>query len=129
MQSADWQCEICGDRETELNIHHSAYHGELEPWDYPDDELRCLCRDCHDLQHISDYKIMAVAEFLRKDVFDTAWEAVNEQFKHRKALATVIETMKLAEAYVPENSQFIVGLQELIVEIQKATNESETNLP
>lgn len=38
-------CQMCGDKETELHVHHKSYHGN--PWDAPDEELQTLCKHCH----------------------------------------------------------------------------------
>jgi len=45
MERDDWECRLCGDGSTTLNIHHLSYHGD--PWDSPDDELICICEHCH----------------------------------------------------------------------------------
>ena len=41
------QCQMCGEKEKKLHVHHRAYLGRL-PWDYPDEYLVTLCEDCHD---------------------------------------------------------------------------------
>lgn len=38
-------CTKCGDKETELHIHHLKYSGE--PWDAPNENLQTLCKYCH----------------------------------------------------------------------------------
>lgn len=38
-------CQLCGDKETELHVHHKSYSGE--PWDANDTELETLCKHCH----------------------------------------------------------------------------------
>mgnify|MGYP003326071594 CR=1 FL=1 len=49
LNSADWKCENCGsDDNRGLDVHHSYYEKNREPWEYPDDSLRVLCRDCHE---------------------------------------------------------------------------------
>lgn len=42
-----WTCQACGDKETELQVHHLAYSGE--PWEAQNDMLRTLCAPCHKL--------------------------------------------------------------------------------
>jgi hypothetical protein len=59
MQEADWQCEICGDADTELNIHHIEYRENRRAWDYPLEELECLCRDCHIIAGLPQRKLKA----------------------------------------------------------------------
>jgi RNA polymerase subunit RPABC4/transcription elongation factor Spt4 len=41
-------CQLCGDTETELHIHHKKYSGQ-NPWDTEDDFLETLCIHCHAL--------------------------------------------------------------------------------
>jgi len=47
LEAAQWECSSCGDKETTLHVHHKRYHKGLEPWDYGNHELECLCEDCH----------------------------------------------------------------------------------
>ena len=34
-----------------LHVHHLAYLGDLEPWEYPDDMLVTLCKTCHEKEN------------------------------------------------------------------------------
>ena len=49
-QRADWQCQQCSDKTTELHVHHTFYDGR-EPWEYPENSLKCLCKNCHNSEH------------------------------------------------------------------------------
>jgi hypothetical protein len=42
-----WTCKGCNDTETTLHVHHTIYHPNIEPWDYPEKQLITLCEDCH----------------------------------------------------------------------------------
>lgn len=42
------QNKKCGNAERTLHVHHLAYLGNLEPWEYPDDMLLTLCDTCHE---------------------------------------------------------------------------------
>ena len=42
----EWCCQICGDGESTLHIHHK-YYNNCDPWDCPEDALITLCEDCH----------------------------------------------------------------------------------
>lgn len=44
---ANNKCEDCGLGNGSLEIHHCYYQYGCEPWEYPSDSLRCLCRKCH----------------------------------------------------------------------------------
>jgi hypothetical protein len=47
MQRNGFSCEKCGSTESTLNVHHEYYKKGLNPWEYPDESLHCLCEDCH----------------------------------------------------------------------------------
>jgi 5-methylcytosine-specific restriction endonuclease McrA len=55
MALASYACDECGlafDPNGDLsglNVHHRYYRAGAAPWEYEDDELRCLCRSCHEL--------------------------------------------------------------------------------
>lgn len=47
LERADFACENCfGSIET-LHIHHDYYEKGVEPWEYDNDTLHCLCASCH----------------------------------------------------------------------------------
>jgi hypothetical protein len=45
MNRDQFTCQKCGDKETNLHVHHKKYSGE--PWEAPDNDLETLCKDCH----------------------------------------------------------------------------------
>lgn len=49
LKRAGWECEECGEREDELDVHHKIpiVQGGL----HSPDNLICLCRDCHEKAH------------------------------------------------------------------------------
>ena len=47
MELAGFTCEDCGAKDKPLNVHHSVYHKGRNPWEYPNNLLRCVCEDCH----------------------------------------------------------------------------------
>src|SRR5574343_172379 len=40
-------CLYCGDKDTELQIHHTYYDKDKEPWEYPEESLQTTCKHCH----------------------------------------------------------------------------------
>jgi hypothetical protein len=48
MQLADFRCEECGNDEVTLHVHHSYYEKDHMPWEYPNESLHCLCKNCHE---------------------------------------------------------------------------------
>ncbi len=53
MQRACWRCERCGDEKSELQVNHEQYVRGALPWDYPDEDLSCLCRTCHEQDRLT----------------------------------------------------------------------------
>ena len=55
-------CQLCGDKETTLNVHHKYYDKDKKPWEYPDKSLVTLCKDCHITEHESaiEYKDLLI---------------------------------------------------------------------
>jgi hypothetical protein len=49
------RCEDCGAMDKRLEVHHCWYRYGLEPWQYPLDALRCLCRECHKARAVVDH--------------------------------------------------------------------------
>ncbi len=45
----NFTCCLCGDKETELHVHHNSYKGN--PWDIKNEELKTLCKHCHLIAH------------------------------------------------------------------------------
>lgn len=41
-------CQMCGDTETELHVHHNKYIGE--PYNTPDEFLQTFCKHCHEIE-------------------------------------------------------------------------------
>ena len=48
LERDDWTCQICGNKESTLHIHHRRYIAGNNPWDYPERLLVTLCEDCHE---------------------------------------------------------------------------------
>lgn len=43
----NFTCQWCGDNETTLHIHHNYYSYDKQPWEYPNESLKSLCKHCH----------------------------------------------------------------------------------
>lgn len=48
MERAGWMCDACSDSESTLHVHHGYYEKGMKPWEYPEESLHCLCKNCHD---------------------------------------------------------------------------------
>lgn len=41
------KCEYCSDEHKPLEVHHGVYLRGKRAWEYPNEVLYCLCRECH----------------------------------------------------------------------------------
>ncbi len=51
MQAANFRCEMCGESEVTLNVHHRLYVKGRKVWEYENHNLQCLCEQCHAEHH------------------------------------------------------------------------------
>lgn len=56
LQRDEFKCLICGDTETQLQVHHTKYAGK--PWEVDLEHLKTLCVHCHCEveEHIKSWK-------------------------------------------------------------------------
>lgn len=94
----NFSCAICGDSETELHCHHRRYDSFFkEPWDYPDDLLVTLCKNCHasetaDLRDACEYLIEVVkSRFFASDIRTIANALNYTEADHPEVLSSIIE--------------------------------------
>lgn len=48
----NWTCQHCGDKTTQLEIHHLEYFEGHQAWEYDDDSLITICHKCHGEENI-----------------------------------------------------------------------------
>lgn len=46
MQRDNFACQLCGDKDTMLNVHHKAYTAK-QVWNEPKKNLVTICNHCH----------------------------------------------------------------------------------
>jgi ribosomal protein S27AE len=46
----NYTCQKCGAK-SYLNVHHKSYQSGKLAWEYPNEELITLCKDCHENEH------------------------------------------------------------------------------
>lgn len=51
MEKCEFSCQLCGENQKTLNVHHKEYFKGFEPWEYEENQLIVLCKDCHENQH------------------------------------------------------------------------------
>ncbi len=60
LEQADWSCEMCGDSESTLHVHHKQYIKGRDPWEYSRGQLVVLCRLCHGNHHDKGEDVLAL---------------------------------------------------------------------
>jgi hypothetical protein len=64
MSAAGFKCEHCGNAEVTLNVHHRFYVRGLNPWEYSQKQLACLCERCHkEVTGLMDMIAESLADF------------------------------------------------------------------
>jgi hypothetical protein len=60
MESAGFACQECYSETNTLTVHHTFYVRGRKPWEYPNDSLQCLCKECHEkrTQAAAELKLM-----------------------------------------------------------------------
>lgn len=48
---AGWQCDNCGNKHNQLQVHHKQYIKGKNPWEYENEQLQVLCNKCHGDMH------------------------------------------------------------------------------
>lgn len=43
----DYTCRCCGSKVTQLHVHHLYYEKGLHVWEYDNESLVTLCKNCH----------------------------------------------------------------------------------
>lgn len=65
MNRDNFTCQLCGDKDTMLNVHHLCYHNDKNIWEYDDWEMITLCENCHKEEHSSQASILDYIESIK----------------------------------------------------------------
>lgn len=58
-----FKCRACGAKKVVLDVHHLYYDMDLKIWQYDNDALVTLCRDCHAKIHLDLKKVSGLIAF------------------------------------------------------------------
>jgi hypothetical protein len=96
LERDEFSCQICGDTESPLAVHHYKYSGE--PWEVEDKYLKTLCENCHESEHkdLKEYK---------KLLLDTMEELQSECYRE---VAHIVNLILTHSKYPPEISLHIL---------------------
>jgi hypothetical protein len=67
LQRDDFTCQICGNKDKTLHVHHTTYIPGRSIWEYPDEMLVTLCEDCHEIEHKFGMAIPDLIKQLNED--------------------------------------------------------------
>ena len=60
LNAAEWSCQLCGDADTTLHVHHKRYIKGRLAWEYPDENFEVLCDPCHQSAHAAMDELTAI---------------------------------------------------------------------
>lgn len=66
-QRDKFTCKKCLSNENELCVHHLKYEYGKNPWDYENDVLITLCKDCHDKEHDAKKRFLSLIPKVMKN--------------------------------------------------------------
>jgi len=71
LELANYECINCGDKDSQLHVHHKQYFKGRNPWEYENSQLEVLCDICHkDAHKVIDAIKMMISFADTKDVFN-----------------------------------------------------------
>ena len=87
MSLDEFSCGSCGDKSSQLNVHHRYYITGRMPWEYPDWSLITLCNECHKERHDMDESRHEAANLPREQEFETIMTFLCDQGREFEEMA------------------------------------------
>ncbi len=106
---ASFQCQDCGVAGTNLEAHHCWYRYGFEPWQYPLDALRALCRDCHVRRAPVEHAARTLMARFSTNEVDRIRGAVERLFHWYDRQAV----LRLLESLGPDEREMEIAIAEL----------------
>lgn len=92
--AAEFRCEMCGDSESTLHVHHKQYIKGRMAWEYDAQELAAMCESCHEVAHS---RMERRASFLARLDFDGPCSADDFFARGAGAMSGWVSDPKLIE--------------------------------
>lgn len=102
-----FMCQMCGDTESTLHVHHIAYQGN-NPWDTNSNLLITLCKDCHDLEgtNFKDLTTELIKVIKQRGIMSAGMHGLIEILTSEKDRGwTAYEPMYSIIAYMIDNDE------------------------
>jgi len=61
LERDNFTCQICGNKNDELHVHHIFYTRNTKLWDYENYALITLCGNCHEWIHDANKDVLMIA--------------------------------------------------------------------
>ena len=92
-------CQLCGVKHNKMQVHHTIYYPDTEPWDYSNDILVTLCPECHQNEEflksfdMSYLKHLYSLGILRSELADVIGKLskANDEFENRELIKAFIK--------------------------------------
>jgi hypothetical protein len=126
----EFHCQVCGDDESPLAVHHLIYMPNHEPWEYPLENFMTLCESCHqyDYETRGEYEKQLLDVIKQKGFMaDDVQRIVNGFLKLRlpyppEVTASIIE-FALSDAFQVVAGLFWVDVENKAGKRREAKNE------
>lgn len=125
MKRDDFTCQLCGDKETKLNVHHKVYR-KCEVWDYSDDELITYCQICHLIvENFKDSEENPTILFIEKDqsIYDSnkisIFCVLDIEGKNYLSIMSYEKNEKVLNCIVTISKKSLIRMGEIVEEITK----------
>ena len=88
LERDNWKCSDCGRKKDDitLQVHHIEYEKDIDPWDYPNENLITLCIECHFKETIDE----EVLKFYLKHFFPAKLTKRFEKYLREQAIHALI---------------------------------------
>lgn len=63
MRRDKWECRVCGESNKQFHVHHLYYEKDCHIWDYDNEALVTICKDCHKEIHTDLKKLSGIIAF------------------------------------------------------------------
>lgn len=125
-----WTCRNCEDKETSLHIHHIFYESDKDPWDYPENSLITLCKDCHQ-EEAESYKeamqnlkgLFDFNGYLARDIWDLG-DVLHEMIGLD---IWILRRIFCQKPFRKERAEIFKAFQNAIESFEKRKNGSKSN--
>ena len=98
-----WCCQICGNKENTLHVHHRYYEFGKDPWEYPPESLVTLCVTCHEEESCAmKYQMDALAKELKSKFFSSDIFSIAIGIYHMSEFLAPNEVAEILEALSDE---------------------------